>query len=1820
MTSMLINNRYQMVKKLGEGGMGYVLLVEDILLAQKRFALKAIKQNLLNQTNLHHFRNEFELMTRLKHPNLMRVFDFGYDDLNDIFFIVMEYVPGISLKDYLLEMTVFSTEKAIDILVTLSRTFDFIHSRNILHRDIKPANIMLMPDKPSPDFSLKVMDFGLAGLSSHEAKRSIGTLLYLAPEILRHHSMPASDIFAAGMSFIEMLTGDTFYETAVTSALIKILSNEHTFRTQKFRALQKIEDESLREIVSKMIAYQSNDRHQSFSEVIWDINRRLLRSYPLEISRNHEAYVLGGGFIGRVTEMLNFKKIIKDPDRSPRLHLFSASNGYGKTRLFQEFKKYCLLNDVICFEGSFLPQFSRTYGAFLDIANEILLHSPSEILARVGPELKKILPSHPHLKTIEPHQAYEPKMERGSIIEAITDCFISFSEQVSVPVVILLDDLGDADEVSLELIQNILFKLTQFDHRNLFLFASIKPEEQTRISGIIDELSTKDRLESFFLLPFSSEEVNEYIANVLGKKNISRALSAALPQICDTVGGNPLYLQEVLKKLLNEEYIIRNKEGWILAKPLKQFSRKDLEKNISVTLQELALTEPEFETLKFFTLVNRSMSLSDFQQIVPEQHAPDLPSLFERLAESEILTKNEVEGTIKWTFSQAHFITTLEKKISSDQKKKFHGLIGHSLIETRQDRIDEFVDEIAYHLYRSDDEKSAVEYLIKAAAKAKSDYANEKAIHYYSLLDELVTDIDLKVELKLKKGELLHIVGRWQEALTVLRQGLSLAQETKNQALICQCILEVGDVHRMMGEFSEATASFEEAHVMLTALGDRQGIQNVLQRKGVLLYNLGQYSQAMDCYEQCLKLAEEAEDKQALGQVTGNMGLVHWHLGEYEKAMECYERQLKIVEELNNISDILVVNGNRGILYLERKNYDKARQCFQICAKIVEKSGDKRFLSHIVGNMGILYHNTGNYTRAMECYQRQLVIVEELNDKNGINQAVGNIGTLHTEQGAYELAKECLVRKMSIVEEQGDKKRISTAACSLGTLHFRLKDFVQAEKYYDLAIQIGEELNIKYYLCYYYFYKAELLYTLERLTECQSLLIKSREIARVLDKEDMLFNTSILQIKAHFQETRDDPESPSSAVKELVMMLLDTRSIENKATINYELHEITGEPKYARSAYQYYQKLYKKTPNITFKERIEKLKQIPGPALLEPEVDELIGLNTEGEESSLLANQIQAHYKPGLSDESRPESGQRLLSDYVYALSSQEHLSEVLETTMNFIFQVSDAFCGLIVLLDEVGGVKKRIYRGEEDSFLNSHTDFNVVALEELRKVREPLFFSGQEYLTLLDSFKTKGHLNGFMGILPLLKRNGQDVAGALFFEGAGECPLLRHFSAGMIRELTREAAYSVANALTYEKIQRERKDWARLSEIGNAISSILDLDQLLNIIVDAVIEITGSERGFLMLKNHFGRLDFRIARDVQKQNLDENDFDISFSMAREVVRTAQPILKADIEDDDSFIPTESIVKLQLKSILCVPLKIGIRILGVIYVDNSIAKSNFTAYDLNLLSALSAQAAIAIENAVLYENLQYAHRELLKLDEMKTKFLSLASHELRTPLTVITGYLDFLEKQRNIAPKHREINRVMKQKVHKLNSIVNSILSLAKLSTPEYPLKLENISLRDLLSEIEKDMKPFIESREQTLMISQPEEVLYVFIDYALIWQTLANLVLNAIQFTKDGGCISVEVSAQKMAVEIRVSDTGIGIPESEYENIFTSFYEIEDISRHSSGETGFKAGGLGVGLTIARYAVELHGGKIWVESEVGKGSSFNITLPTLLSSSKEPG
>jgi signal transduction histidine kinase len=312
-----------------------------------------------------------------------------------------------------------------------------------------------------------------------------------------------------------------------------------------------------------------------------------------------------------------------------------------------------------------------------------------------------------------------------------------------------------------------------------------------------------------------------------------------------------------------------------------------------------------------------------------------------------------------------------------------------------------------------------------------------------------------------------------------------------------------------------------------------------------------------------------------------------------------------------------------------------------------------------------------------------------------------------------------------------------------------------------------------------------------------------------------------------------------------------------------------------------------------------------------------------------------------------------------------------------------------------------------------------------------------------------------------------------------------------------------------------------------------------------------------------------------------------------------------DIENDPRhFRAISERTNYTVRNLLGAPLHIREHTIGVIEATNK-HKGEFAQQDVQMLSFIAAQAAIAIQNAQIVKQLQLANENLRQADKLKADFMAVASHELRTPLGIVLGYATFLKEES--AGELAEHAETMLSAALRLRALLEDMTNMNLLYTGETQLRMELTALQTFIEQAYALETQTADKNEIRVSFHFPEETVWVQADERL-QKVFQNLLNNSIRFTPSPGEVDVYIHPGNNDVMIEFKDSGIGIPQDQLEQIFEHFYQVE---HHMTR----RYGGLGLGLSIARGLVELHGGRIWAESDgPNQGATFKVVLPSAFS------
>jgi signal transduction histidine kinase len=405
------------------------------------------------------------------------------------------------------------------------------------------------------------------------------------------------------------------------------------------------------------------------------------------------------------------------------------------------------------------------------------------------------------------------------------------------------------------------------------------------------------------------------------------------------------------------------------------------------------------------------------------------------------------------------------------------------------------------------------------------------------------------------------------------------------------------------------------------------------------------------------------------------------------------------------------------------------------------------------------------------------------------------------------------------------------------------------------------------------------------------------------------------------------------------------------------------------------------------------------------------------------------------------------------------------------------------------------------------------------------------------------------------------------------------------------------------QDMQAHISNLERLLRMMEVVNSTLDLAQLLDIIAELAAQLTyTASASVLLIDDQTGELRFVAVTGQHSATLKPVIVPMDQSIAGTVARENRPLLIRDVKADPRWYrPADQASGFETRSIIAVPLQLHGQVIGVVEAVNKQDGTEMSWDDVEILSTLATQAAVAVNNARLLAQLQAAYDELNELDRMKSEFIAVAAHELRTPLSLILGYSAFLRA--NASGLTREQADVVLQSAMRLRSLIDDMANLREVDAGEAVLRLETVPLQELVGASIEEMRHIAQAKQQSIHLSLPDLPILVEVDREKIVLALSNLLSNAIKFTPAGQRIGVRAGSRHGKAWATVWDTGRGISAEQQPRVFDRFYQAEcSLTR--------QYGGMGLGLSIVREMVQLHHGSVSVESQPGEGSAFTICIP----------
>jgi predicted ATPase/signal transduction histidine kinase len=1785
-------------------------------------AIKVLRNDFPRFNELVHFRNQYVIAKNLEIPGSVKAY--SLETYQNHYALVMEDFGGISLSSYLARLASESNEpleglpisEFLPIAIQIANSLDGLYRHHVIHKDLKPANILINPSSKQ----VKLIDFSIASLLPRETQEIQnpnvleGTLPYISPEQTGRMNRGIdyrTDFYSLGVTFYELLTGKLPFQTDDPIDLVHChLAKQPLAASIVNQSVPLV----LSEIVSKLMAKNAEARYQSALGLKYDLETCLLQWQETGTLTNFDLgqrdlcdrFIIPEKLYGRENEVFSLLSAFERVSAgSTEMMLVAGFSGIGKTAVVNEVHKPIVRQRGYFIKGKF-DQFGRTQPfsafvqAFRDLMGQLLSESDAKVeqwktqtLAALGENAQVIVEVIPELERIIGVQPPVPELSGSASQNRFNLLFEKFIQLFTIkehPLVIFLDDLQWADSASLKLMQLLM---SDIDNCYLFLIGAYRDNEVFPAHPLMLTLAeiqkTEAKVNTITLAPLAQPDVNCLVADTLA---CSTALALPLTELVyQKTQGNPFFSTQFLKSLHEDGLIEFNFEARYWQCDIVRVRTLALTDDVVefMALQLRKLPTQTQEVLKLAACIGNQFDLGNLAIVDENSPVETATALWKALQDGLILPITEVykfyqaggysESVIgngkesdqlsitddqlpKYKFLHDRVQQAAYSLIPEDQKRSTHLKIGQLLLKNtpeadREERIFDIVNHlnVGVELITSEVEREQLARLnLVAGKKAKAATAYTAAVEYFNVGKKLLT------------------ANSWENQYELT---LGLHTEAAEAAYLC------GDFDRM----EELALVVESCAKMLL---DKVKVYEV-QIEACMAQN--KLQEALNTGLQVLKLLgvefpsepNPSDIGQALGETAAILN---------EKRIEDLI-ELPQMREPYKLAAIRLLSSIFATAYLAAPALLPLTVCKQVQLSV--QYGNASVSPFAYANYGFLLCGVvGDIDSGYQFGQLALSLVSKLNSQEiqAKTAFVVNFFIRHCKEHLRETL-EPLVSAYSSGMEAGD---IEYAAYNL-------------LQYSCSAYYSGKELSVL-----------------------------EREIARNRDAIDKIKQKKPLNyIEIYWQ-----------AILNMLGKSKNSCILKGEAydeDIKLQVYQQTNDQ--VGFAYIYLNKLLL---CYWFEKYSEAMDNI---ALAENYLNALIGMPVIPVFHFYDSLVRLAVY----SDTPQPE--QQKLLDRVQA--NQEKIQKwAHHAPMNHLhkFYLVEAERHRVLgeKIEALEMYDKAIALAKENEYLNEEALAHELAAKFYlewgkEKIAKPY---------LIDAYYAYARWGAKAKIDHLEQGYPQLLAPILQQERTRQNPSETTHTSSSESSLSNTNRTMIGSTSSWDLV-----DLPTVIKASQALSSEIKLDQLLTTLMQVVVKNAGAQSGALILNEEGNwkiNIDCTNRQDCLLQSipLEESEV-IPLTLINYVKRTKETLIFDDASNQPRFASDPYIIQHQPQSLLCTPISERGKMMGILYLENNLATGVFTGDRVAILNILCSQAAISLQNARLYQQSQdYAQKLELYLRDLKQMQLQLVqnekmsalgnlvagvAHEINNPVGFIAGNLQPAQEyvgdlfnlidlyQEKFPNPGREIEteiedmdlEYLREDLPKLiGSMQEGVDRIRNIST-----SLRTFSRADSDRPVSFNIHDGIESTllilKHRLKASEFRPAIEVVKDYGKLPlvkcfpgqlnQVFMNVLANAIDALEESNkglgfseikarpnriTVQTVMSESKDQVLILIKDNGTGMSNEVKENIFNHLFTTKSVGQ-----------GTGLGLSIAyQIVVEKHGGTLTVNSSLGQGSEFVISIP----------
>lgn len=933
-----IGRRYVLQEKLGQGGMGTVYRAYDRLTSQT-VALKHVtlqKENLQFATRItgmdveFALAQEFKTLASLRHPYIISVLDYGFDDNLQPFF-TMELLEGA--QEIITAGSLCTQDEQIAMLVQVLQALAYLHRHGIIHRDLKPDNVVVMNGQ------VKVLDFGLAVAQEYlKSSEEIvaGTLGYMAPEVLQGEPASiASDLYAVGVMAYELFAEKYPYEvTDVTQLINDIMFTEPDIGELGLGPV-------LENVLKRLLAKNPADRFANAHELITlysEVTSQQIKYDSIDI---RESYLQAARFVGREEELALLMGALQDArDGRGSTWLIGGESGVGKSRLTDELRTQALVLGTLSLHGGAISNGGKPFQVWQEPLRRLVLETDltdteAAILKPLIPDISKLLE-----RPVGDPVKIEPQAAQDRLFTTVE----TILRRQTQPVAIFLEDLHWAGSESILMLD----RLSQLSDSPVLIVANYRDDE---VSNIASELPHAQKLKLNRLAPSSIQRLSESMLGEVGSQ----------PEVVELLQreteGNVFFIVEVVRTLAEEAGELEmigtvSLPETVLAGGIQNLIQRRLQR----------IPENAYPLLQYAAVIGRNIDIRLLKQV---DSTTDETTWLAVCAAAAVL---EVKDDM-WRFTHDKFREALIRDMPDEGRRNHHRQIAEAIETVYQDDLPAYYPILAHHWSEADITDKAVYYLEKAGEQALRSFANKEALQYFDKALQTVSQTGYEIS-RYRRAQ-------WERQIGHAYWGLG------NLEALCEHVEQALKLHRRpMPDSANALSisilkqvgiqSKHRIYATGAAHDDQEKLLEIVRAYKLLgqaYFFQNRANPTVYVTLEQLNLAERIPPSAELAEAYANMCLVTGLIPIHKLARTYEKRGLEVAQTLNDSHTVGQVASVVSLYYLGIGQWETALQHINLSATVADQTGDRRLWESVTGVLALVHGFEGRFQQARDVFR-----------------------------------------------------------------------------------------------------------------------------------------------------------------------------------------------------------------------------------------------------------------------------------------------------------------------------------------------------------------------------------------------------------------------------------------------------------------------------------------------------------------------------------------------------------------------------------------------------------------------------------------------------------------------------------------------------------------------------------------------------------------------------------------------------------------------------------------------------------------------------------